>query len=136
MNVKYITTLEALANSHKCSPREAALKVCYDFYVKKGNPLDKVKEFIDWNTDEEIFRIFEYIQEYEAMPKSEHTPPFRFLSVRSGGVIYVWIKPGNKAQIFGQIRLADLLRFSYNYGRDGGRAGKPAVFSTFPSGKI
>lgn len=79
MNVKYITILEALADSHKCSLREAALKVCYDFYVKKGNPLDKVKEFSDWNTDEEIFRIFDYIQECEATPKNEQMPPFRFL---------------------------------------------------------
>lgn len=78
MDIKHIAALESLSALHGCSQREAALEVCYDFYVKKGNPLDKVKEFRDWNSDEEIFRVFDYIQECETIPQNEQMPPFRF----------------------------------------------------------
>ena len=76
MNIKYCCELEALAAAGNCSLREAALQENYSFYTERGYTLEQVKEFSDCLTDEELFWVFDHIQEYKAAPKYNNTPPF------------------------------------------------------------
>ena len=76
MNMKYCCELEALAAAGNCSLREAALQENYSFYTERGYTLEQVKEFTDCLTDEALFWVFDYIQEYKAAPKYNNTPPF------------------------------------------------------------
>ena len=76
MEVNDYCELEGVEEALNSPSREEALRVCYSYYTERGYPLDVVKQFTEWKTDEELFRVFHYVKKCESAPKRKNIPPF------------------------------------------------------------